>query len=147
MRTGTTARSIAVTGAVLLAVTACGGGSSSSGDTGGSSGDPFTGTTMTRRRRADEPSFRPTDHLARATAGARRPPAVPATAPTCQRGAFTGVHAGGSIRVSAAQLGAVGVACNQALPRSHRRMSDRAKRGAFDQRAFELGGNATRLQA
>ena len=39
MRTGTTARSIAVTGAVLLAVTACGGGSSSSGDTGGSSGE------------------------------------------------------------------------------------------------------------
>jgi ABC-type branched-subunit amino acid transport system substrate-binding protein len=35
MRTGTTARGIAVTGAVLLAVTACGGG----GDSGGGSGD------------------------------------------------------------------------------------------------------------
>jgi ABC-type branched-subunit amino acid transport system substrate-binding protein len=39
MRTGTTARSIAVTGAVLLAVAACGGGSDNSGDTGGSSGE------------------------------------------------------------------------------------------------------------
>jgi len=36
MRTGTTARSIAVTGAALLALTACGGGS---GDNGGGSGD------------------------------------------------------------------------------------------------------------
>src|SRR4051794_10777691 len=39
MRTGPPARSIAGTGAVLLAGTACGGGSSSSGDTGGSSGE------------------------------------------------------------------------------------------------------------
>jgi ABC-type branched-subunit amino acid transport system substrate-binding protein len=37
MRTGTTARSIAVTGAVLLAVTACGG--NGDGDTGGDSGE------------------------------------------------------------------------------------------------------------
>ena len=35
MRTGTTARSIAVTGAALLAITACGGGSDDEGgDTG-----------------------------------------------------------------------------------------------------------------
>jgi ABC-type branched-subunit amino acid transport system substrate-binding protein len=38
MRTGTTARSIAVTGAVLLAVTACGGSGDDGGDTGGDSG-------------------------------------------------------------------------------------------------------------
>jgi ABC-type branched-subunit amino acid transport system substrate-binding protein len=35
MRTGTTARSIAITGAALLAVTACGGGDDGGGDTGG----------------------------------------------------------------------------------------------------------------
>jgi hypothetical protein len=42
MRTGTTARSIAVTGAALLALTACGGGDSDGGgggDTGGDSGE------------------------------------------------------------------------------------------------------------
>jgi hypothetical protein len=40
MRTGTTARSIAVTGAALLALTACGGGSGDSGgDTGADSGE------------------------------------------------------------------------------------------------------------
>jgi len=40
MRTGTTARSIAVTGAALLALTACGGGSDDGGDTGsGDSGE------------------------------------------------------------------------------------------------------------
>ncbi|MCW2683129.1 MAG: ABC-type branched-chain amino acid transport system periplasmic component-like protein [Blastococcus sp.] len=39
MRTGTTARGIAVTGAVLLAVTACGGGGDSEGESGGSSAE------------------------------------------------------------------------------------------------------------
>jgi hypothetical protein len=40
MRTGTTARSIAVTGAALLALTACGGGDEGGGgDTGGDSGE------------------------------------------------------------------------------------------------------------
>jgi ABC-type branched-subunit amino acid transport system substrate-binding protein len=39
MRTGTTARSVAVTGAALLAITACGGGSDDSGDTGAGSGE------------------------------------------------------------------------------------------------------------
>ncbi|SNR33327.1 ABC transporter substrate-binding protein [Blastococcus mobilis] len=38
MRTGTTARSIAVTGAALLALTACGGGGEEGGDTGGEGG-------------------------------------------------------------------------------------------------------------
>ena len=38
MRTGTTARSIAVTGAALLAVTACGGGDKKSSDTSANSG-------------------------------------------------------------------------------------------------------------
>ena len=40
MRTGTTARSIAVTGAALLAITACGGGGDDEGgDTGADSGE------------------------------------------------------------------------------------------------------------
>ncbi|MCW2580579.1 MAG: ABC-type branched-chain amino acid transport system, Extracellular ligand-binding receptor [Blastococcus sp.] len=39
MRTGTTVRGIAVTGAVLLAVTACGGGGDSEGDSGGGSAE------------------------------------------------------------------------------------------------------------
>src|SRR5215212_10396823 len=43
MRTGTTARGVALTGAALLALTACGGGGDSDGDTGAagesSSGD------------------------------------------------------------------------------------------------------------
>ena len=39
MRTGTTARSIALTGAVLLAVTACGGDDSEGESGGGSSAD------------------------------------------------------------------------------------------------------------
>jgi ABC-type branched-subunit amino acid transport system substrate-binding protein len=39
MRTGTTARSIAIAGAALLAVTACGGGGDDGGDTGADSGE------------------------------------------------------------------------------------------------------------